>query len=370
MRSFVLLAVAALLASACSEGPPSGCETDCGGDQIVQGVNLTRLFDAPLTAAERDAVRAVWAARTAAATDPMRRPVLSQVALGVDATGAQVIVFAAFSRGDAARETLFVAAVRQPRRPAGDVQRLPGVFVFPDTPAVADAATLPQQVPLSTDLVDEVVMVLVAPRGHALRLGGRTFGAGTAPGEPYLTDADDAQTVLSYGAALYEYFDEKYVMATGLGRGGTTALLLAARDAPVDFVVSLGAPTSFVVPDVRRAARAFLTGGIASSLPAVADVLAATVAPVRDGTRPLADARLDLLMRSPGPFVTAPPPVIAAHGVLDNLVPISQLGGLAAAAQDPEVLTLRIEEADHGTIAQRVVPTVSVRARQVLGLAP
>ncbi len=377
MRSFVLLAVAALLASACSEGPPSGCETDCGGDEVVEGVNLTRLFDAPLTADDRDAVRAIWAARTAAATDPQRRPVLDSVATGTDATGATVTVFAAFARdAPAPRDTLFAVAVREPLRPAGDVQRLPGVVVFPDTPAVADAWTLPSQVPITTDLVDEVVLVLVAPRGHALRLGTRTFGAGTAPGEPYLTDADDAQTVLSYSATLYSYLDATRVMATGLGRGGTTALLLAARGAtgraPVAFVVSLGAPTSFVVPDVRRDARALLTSGALSPLPAVADVLAATVGAVRSGTRSLAEARLDLLTRSPGPFVTAPPPVIAAHGALDALVPIAQLGGLVAAGQDPDVLALRVEEADHGSItrSESVVSTVSARAREVLGITP
>lgn len=375
MRLSVLLLAGALLAAACSEAPPSGCETGgaCGGDEVVAGVNLTRLFDAPVTADERDAVRAVWAARTAAATAPQLRPVLVQTASGTDATGATVTVFAAFARdAPEPRDTLFVAAVRQPRRPAGDVQRLPGVFVFPDALVAADASTIPSQVPLTADLVDEVVMVLVAPRGQALRVGGRTFGAGLPPGDPYLTDADDAQTLLAQSGLLNQRFDETRVMATGLGRGGTTALLLAARRAPVAFVVSLGAPTSFVSPDVRRDARALLTGGGVSPLPAVGDVLAATAVAVRDGTRSLAEARLDLLSRSPGPFVTAPPPVVAAHGALDAVVPVAQLGGLVAAGQNPDVLALRVDKADHGSItrSEAVVSTVSAQARQVLAIAP
>lgn len=364
-----LLLALLLPLAACDAADP--CAAGCaGGDEVVAGVNLTRLFDAPVTGAERDAVAAAWAARDDDASNPATRPVLEEVVRTTDATDAELVVLAAFPP-DATlpRDTLFVAAVRRPRHNPGDVRRRPLLLVLPDGPA--DARTLPDQAALSELWTDEVVMATVAPRGEALLAGGRTFGASVAPGEAYLTDADDARTLLAALPALEPFVDASRLAAVGHGRGGTAALALAARRVPsLGLAASLGAPTSFVTFGVRDDARAFLTSGAPrSQIPALPEVLAATVGAVRDGTATLGEARFGLLVRSPGAFVTPPPLLVAAHGVLDTVVPVDQLGGLAGVVGQPDAIVLRLDEATHESVVQHseVVSLVTARARLAFG---
>jgi|GEM_PF-4862964 len=364
-----LLLVLLLPIAACDAGGP--CDDGCtAGDEVVAGVNLTQLFDAPVTAAERDAVAAAWAARDAAASAPALRPVLEEVTRTVGPDGAEIVVLAAFARGaTGARDTLFVAATRLPLRAPGDVRRRPLVVVLPEGPS--DAGTLPTQAALTDSRADEVVMATVAPRGATLSAGERTFGTGVAPGEPYLTDTDDARTLLAALPDLELLADATRLGVVGHGRGGTAALALAARRVPsLGLAVALGAPTSFVTAGVRDDARAFLTSGAPrSTIPALTALLAATVGAVQSGTATLDEARADLLVRSPGAFVRPPPLLVVAHGDLDTVVPVSQLGGLTEIAGEPDAVVLRLPEATHETVQTHpeVVSLVTARARVAFG---
>ncbi len=370
MRRLLLALVLPLAACDAADPCASGCSS---ADEIVDGVNLTRLFSPAVTADERAAVAASWAARDAAATATALRPRLEPVAQATDATGAGLTVWAAFPRSGA-RETLFVAAVREPRRTAGDVRARPLFLVLPDVPVEGgsvDAGALPLQWPLADAWADEVVMATVAPRGTTLLAGGRAFGAGVAVGDAYLTDVSDALTLATADTTLSPMADLTRLGVSGHGRGGTTALAMAARRLPgLGLAVSTGTPTSFVTAGVRDEARRWLADAVLRwRIPALPDVLAATVGAVRSGAVAPADARLALLERSPGPFVVPPPFVVAAHGVLDSAVPSEQLSGLTAIREQPDAVALLLDEIDHDGIVRHpeVVELATARARTAFG---
>ena len=373
LRLPLALLAAALVASACADAPPnSGCtpETPCG-DDIVAGVNLTRLLAEP-TGGERDAVRARWAARTAAATGA-GAPEVVLVTTATTPGGVEVRVLA--GRDRTTGDTLFVAAVRRPRRDAGDTRRRPVLLVLPETPGTVIADDLPLQTGLAEALYDEVVMVGLAYRGQSVSVGVRQFGSEGAD-VPYVTDVDDAQTLLAAVGALEPLADASRRAAVGLGRGGTAALGLRARGT-VPLAISFGAPTSWYVPSVSRGIRAALLGTAPVAPPDFPAVFAAAVQPLRDGQIALEEARLRLLERSPAPFLRPASTaatvvsVVAAHGQLDAVVDIDHTGPLLEVLANTG-LVLQVDGATHtGVRAEaQVVSTVSAAVQDRLGIAP
>ena len=363
MRRLLFFALPLALA-ACDS--PSTCDgPGCGGgppqDDIVAGVNLTRLF-ATATPAELAAVRAEWSSRDAT------RAGRYTVALVDTLTGEDGAPLHVYEGRDAASgAVLFHGVVRLPIRAPGDVRRRPLVLVLPD----GDEGTGPdllEALPILPTEREEYAYAVLAYRGEPLRAGGQTFGS-SAPPRPYDLDTDDAHAFVdAVRVREPEVFPDR-VAVIGFGRGGTVALLAVERAHPFDLAVSLGAPTSFFLSSVRFPSRQWLLGQGPIRLPAFPTVAAQVLGPLRDSAITYDQARLDLLRRSPAPFVTPPPFLILAHGVLDNVVPVEHGRAVRGILGTGEGVYLEREEDDHTSISfsSEVVLLVSTELRERLG---
>lgn len=346
-----------LAVAACDSGendPPD----DPPGDEVVAGVNLTQLF-APPTDAEEDAVRATFAARDAA------RASLYDVTLEDDALtaddGAELHVYAV--RESASGDVLAYGAVRLPDVPSSDVRQRPVLLVLPeDGPVDAEAAIA--ALPFASSLREDYVYAVVAYRGQALTAGRREFTSPADPAAAYDLDTDDALALLDAVRTSEDLVEREEVGVFGYGRGGGVALLVESRpstQALLDLVVELAGPTDFFLQSVRDDTRAYLTNGSTGRLPAFGDVATTVLAPLRDGGLTPSEARLALLRRSPRYFTAPPPFIVAAHGLLDSVVPVGHGDVLDTVQGTPGGLYLRQEEASHSTLLtdQEVVSTVT-----------
>ncbi len=365
------LVACALALAACDSGtaPPP----DLPRDEVVAGVNLTRLFDAP-TSAEIASVRAEFAERD--------RTRAARYAVTLDSTlaatdGAEAHVYALRER--ASNGVLAYGVVRLPLRTPGDVVRRPLLLVLPedaladDGPADAEAAVT--TLPVEPSRREEYVYAVLAWRGRPLTVGGHTFRSPADPAAAYDLDPDDALALLDFVRApgREPLVDPGRVGAFGYGRGGGAALLVASRTGAADLfdlVVELAGPTDFFLDGVRADVRAYLRGAGLGRLPAFGDVVATVIEPLRADTSRYDEARLALLRRSPRYFVEPPPYVIAAHGVLDSVVPVAHGDALLAIVGTTEALYLRQDEADHRSLPTdaEVVSTVTTQLRTRLGL--
>ena len=351
------LVLSLLAAPACDTEPTVECPraTDCpeppATGPVVEGVDLDALF-APPTQAEIDAV-----AREVAGRPPSVASV--ETVATVDLGGRETVRVVAGR--DASGAVAFVGAVHQPPRPAGDQRARPLRLILTDGPDV-DLERALGVPPLRDPLDGEFVSVVLAYRGQRLSVAGRSFGSDVPP-EPYDRDADDALALVAHAraSASLDRSDPDRLLTVGWGRGGTVALLATARGLGPDMVVTLGAPSDFFLPSVRADARRFLTGAPVSALPALASVLEASAAPVRDRTATVAQARLALLRRSPAPFTRPPPYVVAVHGGRDQAVPVEHGQALTEVFGTTESLYLQVNEADHTSVLTdgEVVSTVS-----------
>ncbi len=331
-----------------------GCPVEPGERTVVAGVDLDSLFARP-TGAEIEAVLAEW--RGSPVPD-------SAVALREEAIlslGNRETVRVVRGVRRVSQASVFVGAIRQPPRAAGDATRRPVLLVLGDDPD-ADVESLIRDLALPERLKDEVAMVFLAYRGGALRVGGQRFTA-SAPADPYRADGEDAWALVTGLSALGgdPALDPTRLAIVGHGRGGTVALLQAARAKArgrgvPSYVQSLAAPASFFTPNSRLATRLTLEGRPPGSLPAIAGVIRATAERVRDGAATVGQARLGLLRRSPAfffvpPRLPPPPVVLAAYGTNDFVVPIEEGEALDFLTGQPERgLYVEIEGATHASI--------------------
>lgn len=323
MRSLrpVFLSLAVLVG--CGEAPPTStclpgveeCETPPTEDEVVAGVNLTRLF-ADATADE---------IRTASG----RRP-SSPTAGTVEVTdlpdttdGARWLLLTLQSGSEAVVQAL--ARVPGPR---SSVTRLPVIVVLTDGEDGASADDGLASGPYAT-LAERTVQVVVAYRGESLQVGDSTF-ASALEADPYRADVADLLALLP---ALDQIprADPGRLGVVGLGRGGTVALLAAQATTAIDAVVTLGAPTDLLGASFRDDVRTLLRGRAPSTPYPALDALAAPAVSLRDGAIDLAEARLQLLSLSPAYDGDALPAVFALHAERDDVVGDDQLTRLDAA---------------------------------------
>ena len=340
----------ALASSACDAPTVEPPDPPGPGTEVVEGVDLGALFEEP-TPAERQQVARDLASRppSVATVAPVRTIELANretihVAAGLDASG----------------DTAFVGAIRQPPRIEGDQRARPLLLVLSYGPDV-ELATALGVPPLRDNLRDEFVTVVTGYRGESLRIGGRTYTSDLAA-EPYDTDARDAAALVAYARARAgdDRADPDRLVVVGWGRGGTVALLASARGLRSQLVVSLGAPTDFFLPSVRADARRFLRRQPVSRLPEVESVLLASVGTLRDGGRSLAEARRELVARSPAYSPAIAPYVIAVHGDVDVRVPVEHGRRLAGAGSlDDVYLEIAGVDADGVLRSDEVISTVS-----------
>ena len=343
--------LAVALASAACDAPTAEPPDPPGpGPGVVEGVDLDALFEAPSPVEQQQVARDV-ASRppSVAAVVPVQTIELANresihVAAGLDANG----------------DTAFVGAIRQPPRLPGDQRARPLLLVLSYGPDV-ELETALGVPPLRADLQDEFVTVVAGYRGQRLRVGGRTYASGRAA-EPYDTDASDAAALVAYARARAgeDRADPDRLVVVGWGRGGTVALLASARGLRSQLVVTLGAPTDFFLPSVRADARRFLLRQPLSRLPEVEPVLLESVGALRDGLRSPAEARRELLARSPAYAGALATYVVAVHGEVDVRVPVEHGRRLAGAGSIEDVY-LEIDGADAAGVLQsnEVISTVS-----------
>lgn len=334
MRRLLLALLLTLAACDAADPCPTGACTS--GDEVVNGVNLTALFAAPIES-ELGVVRNRWLARTAAvAGSSGPRLVALDTLLASD--GAEVVVVAGVTPSVA--DTLFVAAIRRPIRPPGDVAGRPVVLVLPDAPGTLRADDLHTQTGLVPSRINDVVTVGIAGRGAAVLVGGRSFSA-PSDAIPYVTDVEDAQVVAARIRELEPLARPDRMAAVGVGRGGTAALLLRARGgvtptSDLDLAVAIVAPSTWFAPSVRADFRDRLLGRSAEALPDADDVFARTAGAIAEGSVDPGEARLRLLERSPAPWLVAPfsSPVrihvLAIYRSLDDRIWGDQGGALQA----------------------------------------
>lgn len=325
----------------CAPGSDPTCESH---QEVVDGVNLTALFAAP-SPAEVASVSDAWTDE-----DGGRR---IEEGPQFDLGGRETITV--LRGGDGETDGLFLGAIRQPPREAGDQRRRP-VLLFLGDDADVDPARTVQTLPIREDLRDEFVLVIGVRRGGTLRVGREAFASASPGGEPLGLDGPlDALALLDYARDHAGRFgiDPGHVGIIGHGTGGHAALLAGARTADDAYLLSLAAPTSFFIPTVREAARWYLRGEPFDAFPGLVEVLDATVGRVRDGEMTIGAARAALIARSPAVFVEPPQPsafLFAVHGGRDLVVPDQH-----ARALDPRIdagggVYLFLPEADHDSV--------------------
>ena len=365
------LGLAMLVASSwgCGETPPVGPECpgdpscpDPGDNGIVDGVNLNVLFSEPSVAEIQRARReisgrpqSVVAVETVTTLDLGDREIVRVVA-GLDADG----------------DTVFVGAIRVPPRVAGDQRARPLMLVLSEGPDVdmSQAVDVP---PLRSDLKNEFVTVVMGYRGQRLSVAGRTFSSDLAA-EPYDRDADDVVALVDHARANagLDRSDATRLVATGWGRGGGVALLASTRGLNANVVLALGAATDFFLPDIKADARRYLTNETLSRIPELESVLEVSAGAVRDETKTLSEARIELLKRSPAYLYMSPPYLFAAHGGRDGVVPVEH-GRSIAAVLNLDGVYLELEESAHGTIiseSQVVSAVADVLCLRILSTEP
>lgn len=351
--AFLLLAV--LVGCDTTECESSGL--DCppvgpGGDTVVAGVNLDSLF-APPTGEEIAAVQAEWARPS----DPDSATILREVTT-LDLGGRETVRVVEGVSPEVSGP-LFVAAVRQPPRVAGDARTRPLLLVLGDEPD-ADVSALLRNLAVRDDLKDEFVILFLAYRGGTLRVGGQSFSSAAAP-SVYEGDAEDALALVTGLRALGGNvgIDLNRLAVVGHSRGGNVGLLMSARAKAQSrgvpqYVLSLAAPTSFFTQSVKETARGYLEVGSAGVIPGIRSVLDATAGRVRDGELTVREARLELLRRSAAPFFapprgSVPPFIFAAYAENDVFVPREDARALDFLTSQ-QGLYLELENVTHETI--------------------
>ena len=360
MKARACLALLTLALAGCDTTSCERSGLDCPGPgssdvDVVAGVDLAALFARP-TGAEIEGVLSEWRG----GPTPEQQVAFRDVALYSLGNRESISVLAGAQADESA--AVVYAAVRQPPRPAGDVRTLPLVLVLGDTPG-ADVETMIRDLALPDGLKDEVVLVFLAYRGGTLRVQGETYSSGV-PADPYAGDGEDAWALLAYLASRSPAsapYDAQRLAIIGHGRGGSVALLEAARAkvrtrAVPRLVLSLAAPASFFTPTSRFAARQYLLGNSPGTLPAVESVMQATAGAVRSGEATLAEARVGLVRRSASwffmpPRLPAPPYIVAAYGEADIVVPIEDGRALDFLTGQPDRgLYFELENTGHQSI--------------------
>lgn len=331
------------LVSECVPGIDPSCETPMPGDEIVAGVNLTMLFASPTT-------EEVAAARQAPTATP------------ATATLTPLVAFETYRRFTLAfdhdGERLFTAFVRVPGG-ADQTTRLRTVVILTDGIDGAAEADLLTDASFGS-LVTDAVQVVVAYRGEALGLfGPPPIDSDVAP-DPYRADVADLGALLA-ALPMVPRADASRVGVLGVGRGGTVALLAALYGAPVESVVTLGAPTDLFAPSFRADSRASLQGRTPTEPYPAFETLAAPVLQLRDGVISRDETRRSLLEVSPARLAAGRtlPAVFALHAIGDSVVGDDQLASLGAvltSTPDTPRLTLLVEDTSHAGLIG--VPTV------------
>ena len=345
----VLLALVLSL-PACDSGNGGGEEVET--DQIVNGVNFTRLFAEP-TDAEVQAVRADWAGRNTTSS-----PATIRGTATVDGASVTVVEHTVTATGGGTVTHYGVIRV-----PSGASGERPILIVHHggDNGFSIDAADRTGPPTSNTGvrqfatafpaLAASTVQVFPVYRSETISTTGfpTLGGPYTAGGDesPWDYDVDDSIALLSavQGLDLFaSSIDEDRVGAIGFSRGANTAALQAIRDDRIDALVDYYGPTDFVNPGAVTLATLLLSptpSPAVFGLPGAQFLFDNVLNPLRnaDGSvNPNADyagARLAVVRRSASAFTESLPDTQVHHHYQDAVVPVAFSQAFEAAGAEP-----------------------------------
>ena len=294
--------------------------TDPGGLSVSQTFDVTveaggtpdlDVLFAPPTAAEIAQVEADWATR---------EPEVSGVNLELDtlvsAMGPRVRVFSHTVGG-----IRHYGAVATPSEQT-EAGSLPVVIVAHGETAGADGNRALQLNALLGLQGLTAALVIPSYRSEPLRIVGREF-LSEGPASPWDLAVDDVLSLLSVALEQVGELDGERIAVLGDKGGGAVGLLAAARDDRIDVVVEISGPTDFFGEYAREVFEEALAGEL-RDLAGLEDLNEAVIQPWHRGELSNAEARLELVRRSPVYFVDHMPPVQLHHATGDEVVAVSQ----------------------------------------------
>ncbi len=153
--------------------------------------------------------------------------------------------------------------------------------------------------------LQDYFLVIPSFRGQSLKTNKGRFCSDGFFGDAYDGAAEDALRLLELVKGNYEGIDVGRISVCGMSRGGTVALLMAARDSTINAVISIAGPTYFLSREVYNRYRPqykyqFLSKAI-----------------------PFDDIREKIIKSSPVYFVDSyPNPLLLIQGDNDKVVPL------------------------------------------------
>ncbi len=283
-------------------------------------IDLDALF-APPTAAEIAAVEADWATRDVR-VEGVQPELQSVVLLGGGLGTARV--FSHLVEGARHYGAVLVPSGAAPGS-------LPVIVFAHGGDTGVDVGEVALLLALLGEQTRNFAFVVPSFRSEPLTLDGQTFTSGGEP-SPWDRDVDDALAFLEVALQEVPETNSERIAALGYSRGGTVALLMAARDDRIQRVVEFAAPTDFFGSWIRTIVEDALDGQ-PSGLPAIDVLEEHLVGPLRDGSMDAATFRSELIRRSPSLWAERLPPIQLHHGTADAVVPVSQAVSLMDALE-------------------------------------
>jgi acetyl esterase/lipase len=317
----VLTCASALTFLACSSSSTGSDD----GDHIVEGVNLTQLFQPP-TAQEQQAVVADWAARSVAASGAV---IVNASPVSLGGTAATVSIISHTLGG----VTRFGAAIAPDNSGPGS---LPLVVYSHGGDTGVDVSELLTILTVAlASAQDDYVYLIPSFRSEPLTYQGVTYQS-TGTASPWDHDVDDALALVNSALSLIPAADPDRIGVVGFSRGACVGMLMAIRDDRIDVVIEFFGPTDFYGDFAQDVFEDALTGTL-RPLPGLQALNAEIIQPLKNGTMSYSDARLAMLRRSPVYFVDRLPPTQAHHGRSDNIVPVGEAERLREVFDDTDL---------------------------------
>ena len=308
--SGVAAGTATVTVTATDPGGLSASQTFDVTVEAADAPDLDVLF-APPTAAEIAQVEADWATR---------EPEVSGVTLELDTLlSAMALRVRVFSHTVGGIRHYGAVATPSEQTEAGS---LPVVIVAHGETAGADGNRALQLNALLGLQGLTAALVIPSYRSEPLRIVGREF-LSEGPASPWDLAVDDALSLLSVVLEEVEELDGERIAVLGDKGGGAVGLLAAARDDRIDVVVEISGPTDFFGEYAREVFEEALAGEL-RDLAGLEDLNEAVIQPWHRGELSNAEARLELVRRSPVYFVDHMPPVQLHHATGDAVVAVSQ----------------------------------------------
>lgn len=312
-RKRILLNLVVLLTSGWGLVSCGGSSTSSDDeDRIVEGINLTQLFQEP-SSSERQAVLNDWDTRTHAAVGVTT---ISQSPLSLGGTAATLRIVSHTVNSN----THFGAVLSPDNASAGT---LPVVVYLHGGDDGVDVTELLQVLPIALgNSQDDYVYLVPSFRSEELRYSGFTHTS-TGDPSPWDRDVDDVLSFIDAALTVAPAADGDRIGLVGFSRGACVAMLAGLRDPRIDLVIEFFGPTDFFSTWSEDIFADALEGSL-RDLPGLSTLNTDVIQPLKAGSLTFAQARLEMLKRSPVYFVDMLPPTQAHHGTVDNVVPVSE----------------------------------------------